>query len=150
MRALLKQKADDSSPAFLCGWMDPHHRPVDYHQPLCVTELHPRISSGGQDSNLRPQGYEPCELPLLYPALFVCLGGLEPPPIRYYGNATFYAHLACVLRQPDHSATELQTYRLWNTAQRYTFQPEVRHYIVIFYCKSINITKSTHWILYFM
>ena len=31
-----------------------------------------------EDSNLRPSGYEPEKLPLLYPAMFVQKTGLEP------------------------------------------------------------------------
>ena len=33
-----------------------------------VTELHLLLRE--EESNLRPQGYEPCELPLLYPAIY--------------------------------------------------------------------------------
>lgn len=31
----------------------------------------------GQDSNLRPLGYEPSELPLLYPAMFSWCKGMD-------------------------------------------------------------------------
>ena len=32
----------------------------------------PRTLLREEESNLRPQGYEPCKLPLLYPAIYIC------------------------------------------------------------------------------
>jgi hypothetical protein len=43
----------------------------------------------GWDSNPRPTGYEPVELPLLYPAIFERTGGIEPP--SQAGNANLIA-----------------------------------------------------------
>lgn len=42
------------------------------------------------DSNQRPQGYEPCELPLLYATIYVkeLLSKQSPTNVRYFSQTT--------------------------------------------------------------
>lgn len=75
----------------------------------------------GKDSNLRPQGYEPCKLPLLYPTikkeLYRCGGRIRTYDLQLMRLASYlcstpqYKKKKCIQTRPrlsDQSSVEIQ------------------------------------------